>query len=362
MTPGQRTIGVVTGGGDCPGLNAAIRAVVHAAKRQHGWRVIGVHDSFNGLISPERCLELTFESTRGILPLGGTILGTTNSKDPFALPVSENGRKTVRDDSGRCLENMQKLGIDALIVIGGNGTLAIAEKFARLGMKVVAIPKTIDNDLQCTDITLGFDSALHIATEAVDRLHSTAESHHRVMIVEMMGRDAGWIALYAGVAGGADVILLPEIPFVIEHVCDAIRRREALGRTFAVIAIAEGAKLPERDAAGNSLPKALPGQAGNSLAQAIRERVDKEVRVTVLGHLQRGGTPSPFDRILAARFGAAAVELAAQQSYGRMVALQGVKIESVPLAEAIEPIRLVDAENEVLRTARALGISFGDAT
>lgn len=361
MTPSQRTIGVVTGGGDCPGLNATIRAVVHAAKRQHGWRVIGVSDSFSGLIWPEQSRELTFESTRGILPLGGTILGTTNSKDPFAFPVSENGIKTTHDYSQRCFEGLQKLGIDALIVIGGNGTLAIAERFARLGMKIVGIPKTIDNDLQRTDVTLGFDSALHIATEAVDRLHSTAESHHRVMIVEMMGRDAGWIALYAGVAGGADVILLPEIPFAIENVCEAIRRREALGRTFAVIAIAEGAKFSERDATGKALPKMQPGQAGNSLAHAIRERVDKEVRVTVLGHLQRGGTPSPFDRILAARFGAAAVELVARQSYGKMVALQGAKIESVPLADAIEPIRLVDSQNEVLCTARALGISFGDA-
>lgn len=361
MTPGQRTIGVVTGGGDCPGLNATIRAIVHAGKRQHGWKVIGVPDSFSGLIWPERCRELTFESTRGILPLGGTILGTTNSKDPFAFPPVEGGQKTTHDYSGRCLEGMQKLGIDALIVIGGNGTLSIAERFARLGVKIVAIPKTIDNDLQRTEVTLGFDSALHIATEAVDRLHSTAESHHRVMIVEMMGRDAGWIALYAGVAGGADVVLLPEIPFTIENVCDAIRRREALGRTFAVIAIAEGVKLPERDAAGKPLPKTQPGQAGSSLMQAIRERVDKEVRVTVLGHLQRGGTPSPFDRILAARFGAGAVELVDRQAFGRMVALHGAKIDSVPIAEAIDPIHLVDSECEVLRAARAMGICFGDA-
>jgi len=361
MTPSQRTIGVVTGGGDCPGLNAAIRAIVHTAKRQHGWKVIGVPDAFGGLIWPERCRELTFESTRGILPLGGTILGTTNSKDPFSFPVPEAGQKTARDYSGRCLEGMQKLGIDALIVIGGNGTLAIAQRFVRLGLNIVAIPKTIDNDLQCTDVTLGFDSALHIATEAVDRLHSTAESHHRVMIVEMMGRDAGWIALYAGLAGGADVILLPEIPFNIESVCAAIRHRESLGRTFAVIAIAEGAKLPEQDATGRALPKTQPGQAGNSLMQAIRERVDNEIRVTVLGHMQRGGTPSPFDRILAARFGAGAVELVAQRVYGRMVALHGAKIDSVSIAEAIDPIRLVDPQNETLRAARAMGICFGDA-
>jgi ATP-dependent phosphofructokinase / diphosphate-dependent phosphofructokinase len=356
MTSRLRTIGVLTGGGDCPGLNAAIRAVVHAGKRQHGWKVIGIHDAFGGLIWPEQCRELTFESTRGILPQGGTILGTTNSKDPFAIPVRENGQVVTRDLSERCLEGLEKLGIEALIVVGGNGTLAIAERFARLGMKIVAIPKTIDNDLQATDVTLGFDSALHIATEAVDRLHSTAESHHRVMIVEMMGRDAGWIALHAGVAGGADVILLPEIPFTIENVCEAIFERERLGRTFSVIAIAEGARLPEWER------KVEPGGAARSLAHAIGERTEKEVRLTVLGHLQRGGTPSPFDRTLAARFGAGAVGLVERNTWGRMIALHGAKITSAPLAEAIDPIRLVDPRDEVLEAARAMGIRFGDVT
>jgi len=358
MTSSPRTIGVITGGGDCPGLNAAIRAVVHAAKRQHGWKVVGVGDAFGGLIWPEQCRELTFESTRGILPQGGTILGTTNAKDPFAFPVAENGQIVKRDFSGRCFEGMHKLGIEALIVVGGNGTLTIAERFTRLGMKIVAIPKTIDNDLQCTDVTLGFDSALHIATEAVDRLHSTAESHHRVMIVETMGRDAGWIALHAGVAGGADVILLPEIRFTIENVCEAICEREALGRTFSVIAIAEGAKLPEHDR--EPLPKTQPGGVANSLGRTIREHIDKEVRVTVLGHLQRGGTPSPFDRTLAARFGAGAVGLVERNAWGRMIALRGAKISSAPLAEAINPIRLVSPQDEVLLAARAMGIRFGD--
>jgi ATP-dependent phosphofructokinase / diphosphate-dependent phosphofructokinase len=360
MTSGPRTMGVITGGGDCPGLNAAIRAVVHAGKRQYGWKVIGVPDAFGGLIRPETCWELTFESTRGILPQGGTILGTTNSKDPFAYPISENGQIEERDLSKHCLEGIEKLGIEALIVVGGNGTLMIAERFARLGMKIVAIPKTIDNDLQCTDVTLGFDSALHIATEAVDRLHSTAESHHRVMIVEMMGRDAGWIALHAGVAGGADVILLPEIPFKVENVCEAIRQREALGRRFSVIAIAEGARPPRSDAAGKPLAKIEPGEVANWLAQAIRERIRQEVRVTVLGHLQRGGTPSPFDRTLAARFGVGAVELVERNAWGRMIALRGARITSASLAEAIHPIRLVDPENEVLEAARAMGICFGD--
>jgi len=362
MTSSPRTIGVVTGGGDCPGLNAAIRAVVHAGKRQHGWKVVGIVDGFGGLIWPEQSRELTFESTRGILPQGGTILGTTNSKDPFAFPVAENGKSTKRDFSGRCLEGIQKLGIEALIVIGGNGTLSIAERFVQLGVKVVAIPKTIDNDLQCTDVTLGFDSALHIATEAVDRLHSTAESHHRVMIVEMMGRDAGWIALHAGVAGGADVILVPEIPFTIENVCEAICERERLGRTFSVIAIAEGARVPERDGAGKPPPRIEPGQAADALAKAIRERLDKEVRFTVLGHLQRGGSPSPFDRTLAVRFGAGAVELVERNGWGRMMALRAAKITSAPLAKAIDPIRLVDPQDEVLEAARAVGIRFGDVT
>ncbi|MGA3294511.1 MAG: ATP-dependent 6-phosphofructokinase [Candidatus Acidiferrales bacterium] len=358
--PSTRTIGLTTGGGDCPGLNAAIRAIVHAAKMEHEWRVIGVTDGFNGLIRPEQCHELTLESVRGILPRGGTILGTTNSSDPFAFPVEESGRKTAQDYSRRCFGGMQKLGIEALIVIGGNGTLSIAERFVQLGMKLVGVPKTIDNDLQHTEVTLGFDSALHIATEAIDRLHSTAESHHRVMVVEMMGRDAGWIALHSGVAGGADVILLPEIPFTIECVCEAIRHREATGHSFSVVVVAEGVKLPERDSTGKPLPKTIAGQAGNSLAQAIRERVDKEVRVTVLGHLQRGGSPSPFDRILATRFGTSAVELIAREEYGRMVSLRAGKIESVPIAEAISPIRLVDPASEVVRAARAVGISFGD--
>jgi 6-phosphofructokinase 1 len=359
MTSGSRTIGVLTGGGDCPGLNAAIRAIVHAGKRQHGWKLIGIRDAFGGLIWPEQSHELTFESTRGILPQGGTILGTTNSKDPFAFPVTQNARVTKCDCSGRCFEGMEKLGIEALIVMGGNGTLTIAERFSRLGMKIVAIPKTIDNDLQCTDVTLGFDSALHIATEAMDRLHSTAESHHRVMIVEMMGRDAGWIALHAGVAGGADVILLPEISFRVENVCEAIRKREAIGRTFTVIAVAEGAKLP-LEGSGKPGGKIEAGEVANLLAHAVREHVDKEVRVTVLGHLQRGGTPSPFDRTLAARFGAGVVELVEGNAWGKMIALRGSKLAMANLAEAINPIRLVDPRDELVRAARAIGICFGD--
>jgi 6-phosphofructokinase 1 len=356
----MRTIGVVTGGGDCPGLNAAIRAIVRSAKLELGWRVIGVADGFDGLIHPEQCRELTIESVRGILPRGGTILGSTNSRDPFAYPVKENGRTTTQDCSPRCFDATRQLGIDALIVIGGNGTLTIAHRLSQMGMKVVGVPKTIDNDLQLTDVSLGFDSALHVAMDAIDRLHTTAESHHRVMIIEMMGRDAGWIALDGGVAGGADVILLPEIPFTIENVCAALRRREATGRTSSIIVVAEGVKLPERSASGKPIPKQPGEHVADTLARAIRECSEKEVRAMVLGHIQRGGSPSPFDRVLATRFGAASVDLVSKEAYGQMVSVQGGKIGSVPLAGAISPVRLVDSASETLRAARAVGISFGD--
>ncbi|HXQ26991.1 MAG TPA: ATP-dependent 6-phosphofructokinase [Candidatus Acidoferrales bacterium] len=356
----MRTIGVVTGGGDCPGLNAAIRAIVRIAKLELGWRVIGVADGFDGLMHPERCRELTIESVRGILPRGGTILGSTNSRDPFAYPVKEGGRTATKDCSPQCLDAMRQLGIDALIVIGGNGTLSIAHRLSQMGMKLVGVPKTIDNDLQLTDVTLGFDSALHVAMDAIDRLHTTAESHHRVIVVEVMGRDAGWIALDGGVAGGADVILLPEIPFTIENVCAAIRRREEAGRTSSIIVVAEGVKLPERSASGIPVRRQPGEHVADSIAHAMRECSDKEVRAMVLGHMQRGGSPSPFDRILATRFGAASVDLVSKEAYGQMVSLQGGKVVSVPLAGAISPVRLVDPASETLRAARAVGISFGD--
>ena len=360
MREGKRTIGVVTGGGDCPGLNAAIRAIVLKASLEYGWRVVGVADGFDGLIWPEKSRELTLESVRGILPQGGTILGTTNRGDPFAYPVKEGGRTSVQDYSARCLEGMQRLGIDALIVIGGDGTLRIAHRFSQMGMKIVGVPKTIDNDLRCTEVTLGYDSALHVATDAIDRLRTTAESHHRVMVMEVMGRDAGWIALGAGIAGGANVILLPEIPFTIENICGMIRRREAMGRRSSLIVVAEGVRLPSQEARAQDAPGPLAGHAANAIASALCEHVDKEVRVAVIGHLQRGGSPSPFDRVLATRFGVGAVELVAREGYGRMVSLQGGKIESAPIAEAIHPVRRVDPGGDVVQAARAVGITFGD--
>lgn len=360
MKQSTRTIGVCNGGGDCPGLNAVIRAVVRSAHLKYGWRVIGVTNGFNGLIWPEQSQELTPDSIRGILPRGGTILGTTNRGNPFAFPVEENGRKVVHDYSRRAIEGLEKFGIDGLVVIGGDGTLTIAHEFSKLGVKVVGVPKTIDNDLRATEVTFGFDTALHVATDAIDRLHTTAESHQRVMVIEVMGRDAGWIALHSGLAGGADVILIPEIPFTIETICESIRQRDALGRSFCLVVVAEGVKLPERDALGKPFPKPQPGQVGNSIGYAIREYLNKEVRVTVLGHVQRGGSPSPFDRILATRFGVTAVELVARAEYGRMVCLCAGKIESVPIAEAIGAVKLVDPDNDYVRAARAVGITFGD--
>ncbi len=360
MTQPSRTIGIVNGGGDCPGLNAVIRAVVRTAKLEHDWRVIGVTNGFNGLIWPEQSFELTIESIRGILPRGGTILGTTNRGNPHSFPVEQDGKIVMTDFSGRVIENMKEMGMEGLVVIGGDGTLTIAHQFAKLGVKVVGVPKTIDNDLLATEFTFGFDTALHVATDAIDRLHTTAESHQRVMVVEVMGRDAGWIALHSGLAGGADVILIPEIPFTIETVCEAINRRQALGRSFCLVVVAEGVKLPEKDAMGKPFPKPVPGQVGNAIGFAIREYLKREVRVTVLGHVQRGGSPSPFDRTLATRFGVHAVDLIAKGQYDRMVCLRSSKIESVPLTEAIGANKLVDPSSDYVRAARAVGITFGD--
>jgi ATP-dependent phosphofructokinase / diphosphate-dependent phosphofructokinase len=360
MDAGIRTIGLANGGGDCPGLNAAIRGVVKAAITRYGWRVVGITNGFDGLIWPEGCVELTLDSVRGILPRGGTILGTTNHGNPFAYAIEEDGAKLAHNFSGRCIENVAKLGLDALVVIGGDGTLTITRDLGRLGVRVVGVPKTIDNDLSATEVTFGFDTALHVATDAIDRLHTTAESHGRVMVVEVMGREAGWIALHSGIAGGADVILVPEIPFRIEHICRKVLQRDAAGRKFSLIVVAEGAKVPAEDGAGRTLDPAPPGQVALRVGEAIGREVYKEVRVTVLGHVQRGGSPSPFDRVLATRFGCAAADLVAEDGFGRMVCLRAGKIESVPLDEAVGVARAVDPNCDHVRTARSIGISFGD--
>ncbi len=355
-----QTIGIANGGGDCPGLNAVIRGAVRSAILGHGWRVIGINDGFDGLIWPERTMPLTVESIAGILPRGGTILGTTNRGNPFHYPVDENGKRVTRDYSLKCCENARELGMDAVIAIGGDGTLTIARDLGRLGIPIVGVPKTIDNDLSATEVTFGFDTALHVATDAIDRLHTTAESHGRVMVIEVMGRDSGFIALHSGIAGGADVILLPEIPFTIETICERLRERTASGKKFSLVVVAEGVKLPLHDPGGKPFPAPRPGQVGILIGDAIHTHLKQDVRVTVLGHIQRGGSPSPFDRILATRFGVEAVELVARGEFGRMVCLRAGEIESVSLDEAVGEVRLVDPKGSMVRTARAVGITFGD--
>ncbi|MGH9681649.1 MAG: 6-phosphofructokinase [Candidatus Acidiferrales bacterium] len=360
MDPTIQSIGIANGGGDCPGLNAVIRGAVRHAILGYGWRVIGIKDGFDGLIWPERTMPLTVESTAGILPRGGTILGTTNRGNPFRYVLEKDGSTETRDFSLLCCENMRTMGLDALLVIGGDGTLAIARDLGRMGIPFVGVPKTIDNDISATEITFGFDTALYVATEAIDRLHTTAESHGRVMIIEVMGRNAGWIALHSGIAGGADAILIPEIPFRIETVCDKLREKAAAGKKFSLVVVAEGVKLPTCDPMGKPFPATRPGQVGMLIGDAIHELLKKDVRITVLGHIQRGGSPSPFDRILATRFGVEAVELIARGNFGHMVCLHAGEIESVPIDEAVGVTRLVDPRGSMVRAARAVGTVFGD--
>jgi len=357
-----RTIGVTTGGGDCPGLNAVIRAVTRSAILQHGWRVIGIPDGFDGVIFPERSFELTLASVSNILSWGGTILGTTNRGNPFQYKEERDGQTILHDVSAEVIENSAKMGIDALVIIGGDGTQKIALEFHRRGLKVVGVPKTIDNDLSATEVTFGFDTALHTATDALDKLFTTAESHHRVMVLEVMGRDAGWIALESGLAGGAQVILIPEIPFNIDNVCRCIAEREQSGYRFTIAVVAEGLKLPpELQAMAEQEGRSgRAGQVGNTIGDAIARVSGKEVRVTVLGHLQRGGSPSPFDRILSTRFGVAAVDLLAQGCFGHMVCLRSGDIHSVPIADAVGVMKVVDPQGRMVRTARAIGVCFGD--
>jgi len=361
MTPPRR-IGLLTGGGDCPGLNAVIRAVVLAV-RPHGWEVLGIRDGFDGLLH-DRFQPLGIEDVRGILTQGGTILGTTNRGNPFAWPVERNGRKEVIDASRTVLERLSALRLHALLVIGGDGTLHIAHQLHQMGAPIVGIPKTIDNDIAATDVTFGFDTARETATWAIDKLHSTAESHHRVMVVETMGRNAGWIALESGIAGGANSVLIPEIPFRLEIVTAAIEDRARRGRPFSIVVVAEGAHpvgstQVYQEAGG---PGRLPrlGGIGQQVADAIADATDRETRCTVLGHLQRGGSPTPFDRLLASRFGVRAVDCVAEGRLGEMAALRGTSVVAVPIAEAIAEPKRVRPDGELVRTARELGISMGD--
>lgn len=364
MPDSIRRIGVLTGGGDAPGLNAVIRAVVKTAINEYGWEVVGIEDGYEGLLFERPARTLTTDDVRGILHQGGTILGTSNRGNPFAYEVMVNGKEEVRNLSEDAMRRIRDLGLDCLIVIGGDGSMKIALELAKLGARIVGIPKTIDNDLNATDITFGFDTALHTATDALDKLHSTAESHHRVMILEVMGRDAGWIALESGMAGGADVILIPEIPFKPESVCRSIEARDHAGRRFSLIVVSEGARpidgsqvYQEAGGAGR-LPRL--GGIGNQLAEMIRARCSHDVRVTVLGHVQRGGSPSPFDRILATRLGAGAVRLIAEGQFGKMVALRNTRIVPVDLVDAIGVPKRVQPDGELATTARGMGLSLGE--
>jgi 6-phosphofructokinase 1 len=357
-------IGVLTGGGDCPGLNAVIRAVVKAGCFQYDMEIVGFLDGYAGLLR-DRSIRLDTDKVSGILPRGGTILGSSNRDNPFKVPDEEGGKRVYRDRSDVVLKTVERHGLEGLIVIGGDGSLAIAHQLAQKGLRIVGVPKTIDNDLEATDVTFGFDSALMTATEAIDKLHTTAESHHRTMVVEVMGRHAGWIALEAGMAGGGDVILIPEIPFKLEKVVEALKERTYRGRTFSIVVVAEGA-APEggqpvvRQVVDDPNEPYRLGGIGAWLAARLEEHLETEVRVTVLGHLQRGGTPTPFDRVLATRFGVAAAECAAREQWGTMVALRGRRIEVVPLGEAVSRLRRVDPESELVRAARWVGTSFGD--
>jgi 6-phosphofructokinase 1 len=357
-------LAVLTGGGDAPGLNAVIRAVVKTANNQYNCEVLGIKDGFEGLLEENGVLQLGAEAIRGILPRGGTILGAANRGNPFARKIIRNGKTIIEDVSDQVVERIHALKLDALIVVGGDGTLRIARDLYNKGVPCIGVPKTIDNDIGGTEITFGFDTALNIATDALDRLHTTAEAHHRVMVLELMGRDAGFITLQSGMAGGADVILIPEIPFCYDVICSKVMERVKRGSKFSIIAVAEGAHPVGENQTfsqvGDQIYFARLGGIGLQVAKQIAASCNIETRVTVLGHLQRGGTPSAFDRWLATRYGAASVRLAASGGFGRMVAMKNAQITDVSFYDALAVPKRVDINGDAVITARGLGISFGD--
>lgn len=360
-----RRIGVNTGGGDAPGLNAVIRSVTLAAIRE-GWEVVGIPHGYAGLLDPRKLIPLTRQSVRGITHLGGTILGTANKGNPFELPEKgPDGQVVLRDHSDTVVENFHAQGLDALVVIGGDGSMRIAKKFMDKGIPLVSVPKTIDNDVYGTALTFGFDTAVTTASDAIDKLHPTAEAHERVFVVEVMGRYVGWIALTAGVASTADVILLPEVPFSLDSVCAKIRERDAAGRKFSIVVVAEGARPRE----GGELFTQGPKEAGREirlggisswLAGEIAERTGKEVRSLILGHLQRGGQPTVFDRVLCLRMGTAAVRFLARGLSGVMTAFHPPDIVPFPIVESIAKTKSVPLDSDLIQTARALGTCLGD--
>ncbi|HEV2860464.1 MAG TPA: ATP-dependent 6-phosphofructokinase [Pyrinomonadaceae bacterium] len=355
-----KTIGLVTGGGDAPGLNAVIRAVVKTAVGEFGLRVVGIEDSYEGLLGETHVRELRPADVRGLLPRGGTILGTRNRGSFVLKNLEDPGGESVFREA---IANLERLEVDALVAVGGEGTLGIALEFSKRGFPVVGVPKTIDNDLAATELTFGFMTALDIASEALDRLHTTAESHDRAMVLEVMGRHAGWIALHSGISGGADVILIPEIPFAMEKVAQKVRERDSCGALFSIIVAAEGAREAEGSQhyldMGDRHSAPRLGGVGHHVAHELTELTGKETRCVVLGHLQRGGSPNAFDRMLATNFGSSAVRALARGKTGVMVALHASNIRTVPLSAAVTDLKTVPLESQLIRCARDVGISFG---
>jgi 6-phosphofructokinase 1 len=360
----SKRIGILTGGGDCPGLNGVIRAVTLRAHGTYGWDVVGIRNGFEGLYD-EEYVDLQPNSVAQLLSRGGTMLGSSNRANPFAYPVKlPDGRVEVHDVSARCMKNLARLDLEGLIVVGGDGTMSFSQKFIERGAtRIVGVPKTIDNDLEATDYTVGFQTAVEVVVDAIDRLHTTAESHERIMIVEVMGRYAGWIALTSGIAGGAHVVLIPEIEYDVDRIVEAFHKRHGRGVSYSIVVVAEGAR-PK----GGALAVAVPGDAtkqeklggaGQRLADAISARTEYEVRTTVLGHIQRGGAPCAFDRELATRFGVKAVDLIAEGKFGHVAALEDGRLVAKSIDRAVKKLKLVDPGGELASTARGVGIELG---
>lgn len=356
-------IAISTGGGDCPGLNAVIRAVVKTAVGRHGWEVVGIEDGLTGLVRPNKLINLSPARVRDILARGGTMLGSTNKGNPFRYPVEVDGEVVEKDISGEVVRRLEELDIDAVVFVGGDGTQAIAQQFVDLGVNIVGVPKTIDNDLGATDYTFGFDTAVNVAMEALDRLKTTAMSHDRIMVLEVMGRHAGWIAAHAGLAGGADVVLMPEIPYDMGVIDEHFQARRRSGISYGIVCIAEGAMPKDGTtsylgAAGAGEVERLGG-AGARFVHELSSRGDYECRVTVLGHVQRGGTPTHLDRILGTRFGVHAVNLLNEGKFGRMVCLRGTEVLDVPIPEAIGRLKTVDPNGQQVEALEAVGACLG---
>jgi phosphofructokinase-like protein len=359
-----RRIAILTGGGDCPGINAVIRAVTKKAILNYGMEVIGIEDGYHGVIH-NRYRKLEYDNVSGILTQGGTILGTSKTANPYRYAIKKGNKLIFKDMSKTAVENVKNLEIECLVCIGGDGTLGIAHDLFRDGVPVVGLPKTIDNDLRGTDITFGFDSAVSIATEGIDRIHTTAESHHRVMIVEVMGHHAGWIALHSGIAGGGDIILIPEIPYKVDIIAKKVKERSRKGKRFSIVVVAEGAKpkggnvVVKRVVKESSDPIRLGG-IGFVLGEQIEKRTGVETRTVVMGHLQRGGTPTAFDRVLATRLGTRALDMIENREFGYMVGVKGDSLLKVPLKEVAKGPRMIPLDDPLIETARDVNTCFGD--